>query len=187
MLTRVDCSGQTWNLLARIFGAIFTSSCFVLGPSDSLYVLPDRESINSPTSGSPSHNINIVLVASCTCDLEITTVHPLCEYGLWSRFPPGRDGANCLCGGCSSVIVYVLILIHNKCKLRGSSFIEVCGRSGPITVIPGPSPGKGCHTGEPLELNPVATSASQHASEIAVFRPSLTVVLWWLCLQKETK
>lgn len=92
LLTRVGCSGQTLNLLTRIFGAIFTSSCFVLGPGDTLYVLPDPGSTDSPASSSHSHNIHVVLVASCTCDLEITTVHPLCGYSLSSRFPPGKDG-----------------------------------------------------------------------------------------------
>lgn len=124
LLTRVGCSGQTLNLLTRIFGTIFTSSCFILGPGNSLHVLPDLGSTDSPTSSSHSHNIHVVPVASCTCDLEITTGHPLCGYGLSSQFPPGQDGANCLRSGSSAVIVHVLTLIHNKCKLTCPSFIE---------------------------------------------------------------
>lgn len=122
LLTRTGCSGQTLNLLFRISGAIFTSSCFILRPGDSLHVLPDLGNTDSPASSSHSRNIHVVLVASCTYDLEITTVHPLCGYGLSSRFPPGRDSTNCLSSSCSAV--HVLTLAHNKCQLTHCSFTE---------------------------------------------------------------
>ena len=178
---------RIWTFSLGFFVAVFTSSCLVQWLGDSLDVLPDLGSTNSPASSSHSHSIHVALVASCMLDLEITTVHPLYEYGLLSRFPPGRDGANCLHGGCSAVIVYVPTLIHNKCKLTRSSFTESWGPSGPIAVTPGSSLEQVFHTGDPLELSPATMLASQCALKFLFSGHHWVVFSWWLCLQKETK
>lgn len=116
LLTTVGCSGQTLHLLTRNSGAILISSCFILGLGDSLCVLPDLGSTDNLASSSHSHNIHAALVASCKRDLEITTIHCVYEYGLSSRFPPGR-GSGLLEWWLLCRIVYVLISTHNKSKL----------------------------------------------------------------------
>lgn len=94
LLTGAGCSDQSLNLLCRLSGTIFTPSCSVLGQGGSLCVLPDLGSSDSPTSSSHLHNVHVLLVVSCTPDLEITTVHSFHGYSLSSRFPPGRDSTN---------------------------------------------------------------------------------------------